>query len=245
MITKTAVPNAANVLPKSLLSKLQRHCSGLIYIPAPRTKAQMNISQVRSLHNGSRRPSEIAEAVGVCAQHVRDIIRELEDGGISSSREYKVYEVVPQEIVEAVQKHVSGPVYVPGRVSEAERRRSIVQRLLRKGVRVSEVAKRSGLSERRVRQIRKVETELAQSELAAGKASVKSNRKKPQDRFKVGPVDEPGYVPPKRCSVCGIPVGPDEDPCEVCRYKAETKGNADSDIITIHNVPFAVIDRRF
>lgn len=227
------VPNAADVLPKSLLTKLQQHCLGLIYIPAPQTKARMNISRVWSLHNGIRKPSEIAEAVGISAQHVRDIIIELESGN-SNSRKYKVYEIVPQEIVEAVQKHVNGLVYVPGRVSKADRRRSTVRRLLWKGLPVSEVAKRSGLSERRVRQIRQAEPDLG----------IKP-AKKPQDRFGVDAVVDPDYTPPKRCCVCGMPVDPDEDECEVCKYKAETICDADSDVITIHDVPFAIIDRRF
>jgi len=227
------VPNAADVLSKGLLHKLQQHCSGLIYIPAPQSQAQMNISRVQSLHNGIRRVSEIAEAVGICAQHVRDIINELECG-ISNSREYKIYEAVPQEIVEAVQKHVSGLIYVPGKVAKADRRRLLVQRLLRRGIPVSEAAKRSGLSERRVRQIRQAEPDLG----------IKP-KKKPQDRFGADIVIDPDYTPPKRCSICGIPVDPGEDQCDVCRYKAETKRSTDGDVITIHNVPFAIIDRQF
>jgi predicted nucleic acid-binding Zn ribbon protein len=91
-----------------------------------------------------------------------------------------------------------------------------------------------------VRQIRRAELDTA-----VDKADVKSKKEKPKDRFNVGSVVEPGYVSPKRCSVCGIPIGPSEDECDVCRYKAETRRSAHSDVITIHNVPYAIIDRQF
>ena len=239
------VPNAADVLPKGLLRKLQRYCSGSIYIPAPQTKARMHMARVRSLHTRGYKPADIARIVSMSAKQVRDIVSRLEDGdALVTAAECKVYQTVPQEIVETVQKYVSGRIYVPPRKSEAARRRSTVARFLRKGVPVTQIAKRSGLSERRVWQIKKAESELAQS--GSTTDETQANKQKSQDPFKVGPVREPGYVPPRRCSICGIPVRCGEEQCDVCRYKAEGKRNADGDdIIVITKIPFAVIDRKF
>jgi AraC-like DNA-binding protein/predicted nucleic acid-binding Zn ribbon protein len=235
MMTNTAVPNAVDVLPKRLLSKLQRYCSGSIYVPAQRTQAQMNMARVQLLHSRGWKPTEIADAAEMSTKQVRHIIKQIESGGISSSPHYKVYDTVPQEIVEAVQQYVSGPIYVPGKASKSECRRSLVQRLLSRGIPISEVAKRSGLSERRVRQIRQAEPDLC----------IKPRKEKPEDRFGDGVIIDPDYTPPKRCSVCGLPVGPYEDECELCRYQSETRRDRDSDTITIDYVPFAIIDRRF
>lgn len=240
------VPNAKDVLPRGLISKLQQHCSGLVYIPAPQTQAQMNMARVRSLHIRGHEPARIAQLVGLSTKHVRDIIRRFEDGDSLGARdEYKVYATVPHEIVELVQRYACGLIYVPPKVSQAARRRSIVQRLLRKGIPVSEIAKRSGLSERRVWQIRKDQLQAAQSEPAASKSRIKANKEKPQDPFALGDTAEPGYSPPRFCSTCGTPVSPGERDCDICRYKAETKRNADSDVIVISSFPFAIIDRKF
>ena len=240
------VPNAKDVLPMGLLSRLRRHASGLVYIPAPQTQAQMNIARIQSLNIRGYEPARIAQMVGLSTKHVRDIIRRLEDGdSLGAREEYKVYETVPHEIVEIVQRYASGLIYVPPKVSQAARRLSIVQRLLRKGVPVSEIAQRAGVSERRVWQIRKEQLEAAQSEPAASKSRVKTREHIPQDPFALGDTAEPGYTPPRFCSACGIPVSPGERDCDICRYKAETKRNADSDVIVVSSFPFAIIDRKF
>lgn len=247
MMPNKPVPNAKDLLPRGLLSRLRRHASGLIYIPAPQTQTQMNIARVRSLNIRGHEPARIAQLVGLSTKHVRDIIRRLEDGDSHGARdEYKVYETVPHEIVELVQRYASGPIYVPPKVSQAARRRSIVQRLLRKGVPVSEIAQRTGVSERRVWQIRKEQLEAAQSEPSASKPRAKTREHIPQDPFALGDTAEPGYnTPPRLCSTCGTPVSPGERDCDICRYKAETKRNADSDVIVISSFPSAIIDRKF
>lgn len=238
--------NAKNVLPRGLLSRLQRHASGLVYIPATETQAQMNIARVRSLNIRGHEPAQIAQMVGLSTKHVRDIIRRLEDGESLGARdEYKVYETVPHEIVELVQRYASGLIYVPPKVSQAARRLSIVQRLLRKGIPVSGIAQRAGVSERRVWQIRKEQLEAAQSEPSASKPRAKTCEHIPQDPFALGDTAEPGYTPPRFCSTCGTPVRPSEQDCDICRYKAESKRNADSDVIVVSSFPFAIIDRKF
>lgn len=218
----------------------------MVYIPATETQAQMNIARVRSLNIRGHEPAQIAQMVGLSTKHVRDIIRRLEDGESLGARdEYKVYETVPHEIVELVQRYASGLIYVPPKVSQAARRLSIVQRLLRKGIPVSGIAQRAGVSERRVWQIRKEQLEAAQSEPSASKPRAKTCEHIPQDPFALGDTAEPGYAPPRFCSTRGIPVRPSEQDCDICRYKAESKRNADSDVIVVSSFPFAIIDRKF
>jgi hypothetical protein len=45
--------------------------------------------------------------------------------------------------------------------------------------------------------------------------------------------------------VCGSPVGPDEQDCDLCRYRAETQNRRDTGEIVITRIPFASIDREF
>ena len=243
---KKPVTNARDVLPKGLLTKLQRRCSGLVYIPAPQTTAQINMARVRSLHIRGHEPARIAGIVGLSTRHVCDIIKRFEDGGkIASRQDYEVYESVPRELVELVKKHASGLVYVPPKTSQADRRRARVKRMLDKDLRVSEIAKRTGISERRVWQIKKADLEAAKSGSTAGKIHVKANKEKPHDPFAVGPATEPGYVPPKLCSICGARAGSGEEDCDVCNYQAKARRNADGGDIVISRIPFAVIDRQF
>ena len=246
MTSNKSVPNAKDVLPKGLLSKLQRHCSGLVYIPAPQTQAQMNRARVRSLQIRGHDPAGIAEITGLSAKHVRDIIKRFEDGDLPVGRaDYKVYETVPHEIVELVGRHVCGPIYVSPKTSHAARRRAVVQRLLQKGIPVSEVAKRAGISERRVWQIKKAESEPAQPGVAVNKSQVKAKKEKPRDRFEAGAVVEPGYVRPRLCTTCGTPINPSERDCDVCRHKAVAKRNTDGSDIVVSSFPFAILDRKF
>lgn len=163
---KKSAPNAKDVLPKAVLSKLQRHCSGVIYIPAPQTQAEINMARVRSLQIHGHPVPRIAQIVGLSTKSVRNIIKHLENRNITgSSPQYKIYETVPQEVVELVQRHASGLIYVPPKMSQADRRRARVKRMINKGFCVVEIAKRTGLAERRVWQIRKAESADTQSRL--------------------------------------------------------------------------------
>jgi len=203
------------------------------------------MARVRTLHIRGHEPARIAQLVALSTKHIRDIIRRFEDGDLLGVRaEYKIYETVPQEIVELVQKYVCGPIYIPPRTTQAARRRSIVQRLLGKNIPVSEIAQSVGLSERRVWQMKKAELEVALSR-PVSKACVKISEHIPQDPFTLGDTAEPEYIPPRFSSTCGTPVSPGEQDCDIYRYKAEAKRKTDNGDIVISSFPFAIIDRKF
>ena len=239
---KKSVPNAKDVLPKALLSTLQRYCSGMIYIPEPQTQAHMRRARVHVLHNRGYEPAVISGIVGLSAGRVRDIIRQLKNGSKSGSHpEYKIYESVPREIVETVQRHACGLMYVPPKASQAGRRRNRVIRLLNRDISVSEIAKRTGLSERRVWQIKKAELETARSK----HTSSKTQRRCIQDPFVIDQdckVED--HIEPRVCPACRAVLRPDEQECEMCQWMKE-KSEKDSDEIVLSDFPFAVIERNF
>ncbi|MHB9037303.1 MAG: hypothetical protein ACYC64_11610 [Armatimonadota bacterium] len=235
--------NAKDVLPKGLLSKLQRYCSGMIYIPAPQTKAQMRLTRVRILHNRGNEPAVISGIVGLSVGRVRDIIRQLKNGRISGSQsEYKIYESVPREIVETVQRYAFGHMYVPPKATQADRRRSRVKKLLNKNIAVGEIAQRTGLSERRIWQIKKAELEAARYK----HTSSNTQRRNVRDPLAVDPdfkIED--YDEPRLCPTCRAVLGPDEQECEVCKWLSEKAEAENSDEIVLSHFPFSVIERNF
>jgi transposase len=236
---RTSVPNAKDVLPKAVLARLQRYCSGTIYIPAPETRAGRNRRRVMYLHSRGHKPDEIARIVGLSSGHVRSIIRQIRDGGVPCNEApCRVYQIVPQEIVELVQRHISGPIYVPAKVTQAMRRRAIVRTLLGKGLAVKQIAQRCALSERRVWQIQK-------ADLAASACRGRRGNHDRQDPFELDHPTAPSHTPPSVCSVCRSPVGPGVTVCEICHYRAETQREKDTGEIIIRRIPIASIDREF
>ena len=242
MTRNRPVPSAKDVLPKGLLAKLQRHCSGLIYIPAPQTRAEMNMARVRSLHSRGHEPAMIAQMVGLSARRIRDIIRLLEDGGkIGSRLEHKIYESVPREVVELVQRHACGLIYVPPKATQADRRRARVKRMLDKDLSVSEIAKGTGVSERRVWQIKESELEAPRSRVIKNE----TRKRSVQDPFAIEhnhDVEE--HSAPRVCPACRSVLRPDEQECEMCQ-RMNAGSRKDSDEIVISRIPFAVLDRNF
>jgi len=240
------VPSAKDVLPRGVLSQLQSHCSGLVYIPPPQTKAQMNAARIRSLHTRGYEPGQIAQSVGLSTRHVSRILEQSETGSTpDSSTEYKVYETVPREVVELVQRYVRGPLYVPPRTSQATRRMASIRRLLRKGTPINEIAERVGVSERRVWQVRKAELESAQLKPVVTKPQVKIAKPVTQDPFATVHIEEAEETPPVLCRSCGSPMDQRGRICIVCELSAKRQARKDKDIIVVSNFPHAFLDREF
>ena len=70
-------------------------------------------------------------------------------------------EVLPPDLLAEVQKYCAGPLWVPEAESFHQERRRLVERLLRRKLPVSEVARLADLTRRRVRQIRRGMKKLA------------------------------------------------------------------------------------
>ena len=243
---KKCAPNAKDVLPKAVSSKLQRHCSGVMYIPAPQTQAEINMARVRSLQIHGHLVPQIAQIVGLSTKSVRNIIKPLDNRNITGSHsDYKIYETVPPEIVELVQRHASGLIYVPPKMSQADRRRTRVKRMIDKGFCVGEIAKRTGLMERRVWQIKKAESADTQSRLTENKTRCKTNKCSAQDPFDLDHnVEE--HIQPRVCPTCGSVLVPNENDGDICLWlQSDIKSKKINNEIEISSVPFAVIDRQF
>ncbi|MHB1458431.1 MAG: hypothetical protein ACYC0V_16105 [Armatimonadota bacterium] len=236
------IQNVEDILPKELLRKLQLHCSGLVYIPKRGTGAQSNRDRIRLLHDQGISPTEIACRTTLSVQHVRKVIRQLSDGSLPEQVvRHKIYESVPEDIVEMVQRYVEGPVYVPASDSPMDRRHARVKKLLSEGYTTVEVAKRTRISERRVWQLK---VEYAE-EIAHRKDPVK--KQTPIGSTIPTPttkITDPTEVLPRVCRLCGNVLAPDEGLCVICGRQT-TKEEGDPDIIVVSRLPFAVIDREF
>ena len=114
---------------QKLLSRLQRHCSGSMYIPTPQTKAEINMARVCSLQIHGHLVPQIAQIVGLS---VRNIIKHLENHGITGSNsDDKIYETVLRDVVELVQRSAFGLIYVQPKMSQANHRHTHVKRMAR------------------------------------------------------------------------------------------------------------------
>ncbi len=240
------VPSAKDVLPRGVLSKLQSHCSGLVYIPPPQTRAQMNAARVRSLLTRGYEPTGIAQSVGLSTRHVRRILEQHEPGSTAESpTEYKIYETVPREVVELVQGYVRGPLYVPPKSSQATCRLASIKRLLRRGTPVNEIAKRVGVSERRVWQVKKAEPQSAQLKPVVIKPPINIAKPITLDPFATIHIEDAEETPPVLCRSCGSPMDQDGSICMVCELHAKRRARKDDDIIVVSNFPHAFLDREF
>ncbi len=72
----TEYVRADDVLPPKLLMQVQKHYTGVVYIPARREFYQRRRRKVLSLHAKGFPTSLIAERVCVCRRRVQQIIRE-------------------------------------------------------------------------------------------------------------------------------------------------------------------------
>ena len=240
------VHSAKDVLPRGVLSKLQSHCSGLVYIPPPQTKAQMNADRVRSLHALGYEPACIADSVGLATRHVRRILQQSETCSTPDSlTEYKIYETVPRGVVELVQGYVRGPLYVPPKSSQAECRLAAIKRLLRRGTPVNEIAKRVGVSERRVWQVKKAEPQSAQLKPVVTKPPVNIPKPITLDPFATIHIEDAEEIPPVLRRSCGSPMDQGGSICMVCELHAKRRARKDDDIIVVSNFPHAFLDREF
>ncbi|MHB1462448.1 MAG: winged helix-turn-helix domain-containing protein [Armatimonadota bacterium] len=245
MSRNETVPNAKEVLPKDLLKILQGFCSGNVYIPPKLLQSQISREQIRELHDKGITPSEIARETTISVKHARRIIKQLGDGVMQEPIDrQKIYGVVPEVIVAMVQSYVEGFLYVPSTTSSVVRRYSRVKRLLRAGHTISSVASLTGMSTRRVRQLR---DEYAKDVMPPKKVVVHKDVQ--NGSFQnianeaMSQSQDPDEIPPRLCPLCGTPVEPHEITCVIC--SRPTKVKDDPDVLVLSHFPFAYLDRKF
>jgi Mor family transcriptional regulator len=71
----TGYVNARNVLPSRLLARVQRYCSGFVYVPVPEPN-QHRDAQIREMYQQGRSVEEIATHAVLSKRRVWQILQE-------------------------------------------------------------------------------------------------------------------------------------------------------------------------
>jgi len=229
----TRLQNARDILPKGLFIKLQRCCTGLVYVPAPQTENDSH-KTILKLHKAGRSASYIALTTGVSAKWVRHIVADAQS--VKPPRPVpKLCHAVPMTLLRQIQEHVVGRLYVPPRRTKKAARNRRAERLFDQGTSVSEIARRMRLSERQVYRIKKAWTDsVALRELGGEDAPAKAQRqdRKPRSRAFAN-----------LCHRCGRPMASKgESHCDLCRT---IEGGSDGDVIILDRVPIVFFDPKF
>jgi DNA invertase Pin-like site-specific DNA recombinase len=70
----TGYVNARNVLPSRLLARVQRYCSGFVYVPVPEPHRNRD-EQIREMYQQGRSVEEIATQTGLSKRRVWQILK--------------------------------------------------------------------------------------------------------------------------------------------------------------------------
>jgi DNA invertase Pin-like site-specific DNA recombinase len=73
-MSRSGYVNAQNVLPSRLLARVQRYCSGLVYVPVPESNQDRD-EKIRELYQQGQSVEEIATTVGLSKRRVWQILK--------------------------------------------------------------------------------------------------------------------------------------------------------------------------
>lgn len=234
MIASSA-QDARKVLPKGLLAKLQRHCTGLVYVPSPprdNTRREM----VLRLHASGMSVRNVAQYTRLSAKWVRHIV-EGADSVPSPKRTSRFLQLVPPDLVGQVQQYAVGRLYIPTRQTKKTGKTKRIERFFDQGLSVAEVAVRVKLSQRQVYRLKKAWSENAWRR-EMGKQGQKSQHENSM-------CNEPfeSRAAAKLCRGCGRPlVGQSKNYCNLCR---NIDGGVDGEVIVPTSIPLVSFDPRF
>ena len=234
-MTASAVQDARGVLPKGLFAKLQRYCTGLVYVPSP-PRGNARRATVLRLHASGMSVEGMAQYTRLSAKWVRHIV----EGAYSvpsPRRTSRFLRLVPPDLVQQVQQYAVGRLYIPTRQTKKTLRTKRIEQLLDQGLSVAEVAVRVKLSQRQVYRLKKVWSDNAWRR-EMGKQGQKSQHENPM-------CDEPfeSRAATKLCRGCGRPiVGQSKNYCDLCRT---IDGDSDGDVIVPTSIPLVSFDPRF
>ena len=226
----SSITDAREVLPKDLLAKLQRHCSGVVYIPAQR-KENDRRERVLRLHQSGVSPKLISQYTGYSTRWVRHIVAG-NDSDRSSRQPSKLHQLVPPDLIGQVQQHVVGRLYVPPRRSKRTSSAKRIEKLFNKGLSVAEISLRMKLSKRQVYRLKK-DWSKDSWRREMGNATGPNQH---QNSESVEPLISRSGL--KKCPGCGRHVVQrGATYCDICKY---IKGDdVDGNVIVIDRIPFA------
>lgn len=234
-MTASFAQDARRVLPQSLLAKLQKHCTGLVYVPSPpRDNARREM--VLRLHASGMSAKNVAQYTRLSVKWVRHIV-EGADSVPSPKRKSRFLRLVPPDLVGQVQQYAVGRLYIPTRQAKKTGRTKRIEQMLDQGLSVAEVAVRVKLSQRQVYRLKKVWSDNAWRR-EMGKPGQKSQHENPM-------CDEPfeSRTAAKLCRGCGRPiVGRSKNYCDLCRT---IEGGSDVEVIVPTSIPLVSFDPRF
>ena len=234
-MTSSPVQDARRVLPKGLLAKLQRHCTGLVYVPSP-PRGSAHREMVLRLHTSGMSVRNVAQYTRLSAKWVRHIV-EGADSVPSPKRTSRFLQLVPPDLVGQVQQYAVGRLYIPTRQTKKTGRTKRIEHLLDQGLSVAEVAVRVKLYHRQVYRLKKAWSDNAWRR-EMGKQGQQSQHDNPM-------CDEPfeSRAAAKLCRGCGRPVvGRSKNYCDLCRT---IEGGSDVEVIAPTSIPLVSFDPRF
>ncbi len=219
--------DARDVLPKRLLTKLQKYCTGLVYVPAPPSDDGSR-KTILKLHKAGCSTTYISRTTGVSARWVRHIVADAESNRPPRPIP-KFCRVVPMDLVRQIQQHVVGRMYVPPRQTKKERRDRRIERLFDLGVSVSEAARKLKLSQRQVYRLKKAwSLKEPDGDTTPTKTQGCSVKSKPRTASRL-------------CRSCGRPiVEKGASYCNICR---NIVGETDGDVIVLSDMPIDFLGR--
>lgn len=226
--------NAKDVLPNAILSKLQRHCTGFVYVPSP-PKENSSHDRVLRLHQSGKSVKQISHATGFSGRWVRYIVASTQSDR-SSRPVSRFLKLVPPDLVGQVQQYVAGHLYIPTRQRKKTSNTKRLERLFDQGLSAAEIAPRIRLSERQVYRLKKVWMD------DAWRRRDKADKQSKREHAAAGEKIQPSTLL-KKCPGCGRQVvGRGATYCDICK---NIKGDVDGNIIVLTDFPFATLDRKF
>jgi len=231
-VPNTRLHNARDILPKGLFIKLQRCCTGLVYVPARQIKDSSH-ETILKLHKAGRSATYIARTTGVSAKWVRHIVADARS--IEPPKPIpKLCRAVGMTLLRQIQEHVVGRLYVPPRRTKKAARDRRIERLFDQGASVPEIARRMRLSQRQVYRLRKAWTDSATLREVGDKDAPAKTRNdcKPKPR-----------TIENLCHRCGRPMASKgESYCDLCKT---IEGGSDGDVIILDRIPIVFFDPKF
>lgn len=229
-LSTNSIRDAREVLPKDLLVKLQRHCSGVVYVPAQR-KENYRHEMVLRLHRSGVSQKQISRDTGYSARWVRHIVAG-NDSDRSPRLTSKLYRLVPPDLIGQVQQYAVGRLYVPPRRSKKTSRTKRIEKLFDEGLPAAEIALRMKLSKRQVYRLKK---DWSSNSWRREMDNAPGQSQQPNSAS-----DEPfkSRTALKKCPGCGrYVVERGATYCDICKY---IKGDdVDGNVIVIDRIPFA------
>jgi Mor family transcriptional regulator len=232
--------NVRDILPKSVLTRLQRYCTGLVYVPAPISRTGSRRQMILRLQKTGMSVDEMARTTRLSTRWVRHIVAQGDQPRhqhTDPKQASTFLKLVPPDLAQQVQRYVTGRLYIPSRRKRRADDAGRIGKLFDQGLAVKEIASRVKLSERHVYRLKKAWSQNAcRRQMGEAKESCRSAQRADGNDL------EP-RVAPKLCQGCGRPISrPRATYCDPC---SAIHGDFDGDVIVPSPIPWAPFDPKF